>query len=98
MKANLHPTYYPDAKMVCACGFTTTVGSSLPEIRVELCSVCHPFYTGKQNMIDSAGRLDRFKRLSDAKSADASGKKVKAVKRAAQKAEKKAAKGVQVEA
>jgi large subunit ribosomal protein L31 len=61
MKANIHPKYYKDAKVVCACGNTFTTGSTIPEIRVEICSVCHPFYTGESRYVDTLGRVDRFK-------------------------------------
>ena len=63
MKKDIHPTYYPEAKAVCACGNKFIVGSVKPEIMVEICSACHPFYTGKEKLIDAAGRVDRFKKL-----------------------------------
>lgn len=65
MKPNIHPTYYPDAKVICACGNTWTTGSTKKEIRTEVCSKCHPFYTGQQQrMLDMEGQVDRFyKRL-----------------------------------
>lgn len=63
MKENIHPTYYPKAKVVCACGNTLTIGSTVPEIHVEICSACHPFYTGKQKFVDDRGRVERFQRL-----------------------------------
>ena len=56
-------TYYPQAKVVCACGNTFTVGSTLGEIQTEICSNCHPFYTGKKNLIDTAGRVERFAKI-----------------------------------
>ena len=62
MKKNIHPKYMT-AKVVCACGNTFSVGSTLPEIRTEICSNCHPFYTGKQNLIDTAGRVERFEKI-----------------------------------
>jgi large subunit ribosomal protein L31 len=61
MKSDIHPTYYKDAKVSCACGNKFTVGSTRPEIKVEICSACHPFYTGKGKLIDTAGRAERFK-------------------------------------
>ncbi|MFA6338831.1 MAG: 50S ribosomal protein L31 [Candidatus Paceibacterota bacterium] len=61
MKAEIHPKYYEDAKVVCACGNTFTVGSTKQEIHVEICSNCHPFYTGDQKIIDTAGRVEKFK-------------------------------------
>lgn len=60
MKANIHPTWYPEAKVVCACGNTFITGSTLPQIRVEICSNCHPFFTGQQKFVDSLGQVDRF--------------------------------------
>jgi len=64
MKTDIHPTYYPDAKVTCACGETWTVGSTQKEIRVDICSACHPFYTGEQRIVDTEGQVDRFyKRL-----------------------------------
>ena len=64
MKANIHPTYYPNARVVCSCGATWTTGSTVPEIRTDVCSTCHPFYTGEQRIVDTAGQVERFmKRL-----------------------------------
>ncbi len=60
MKANLHPNWNPEAKVICACGNTFTTGSTLGEIHVEICSNCHPFYTGAQKFIDTLGQVDRF--------------------------------------
>jgi large subunit ribosomal protein L31 len=64
MKENLHPTYFPDAKVVCACGNSFTTGSTKKELHVEICYNCHPFYTGKQNLLDIAGTIDKFKKRS----------------------------------
>lgn len=60
MKANLHPNWNPEAKVTCACGNSFTTGSTLPEIRVEICNLCHPFFTGQQKFIDTLGQVDRF--------------------------------------
>lgn len=60
MKANLHPNWNPQAKITCACGNTFVTGSTLPEIRVEICSACHPFFTGAQKFVDTLGQVDRF--------------------------------------
>ncbi len=95
MKAAIHPKYYPKAKIVCACGNEMTVGSTIEEIHVELCSKCHPFYTGKQKLIDTARRVEKFaerQQAKDEKGAKTTGKKAKTVKRAAQKEAKKAQK------
>ncbi|MDD3612842.1 MAG: 50S ribosomal protein L31 [Clostridiales bacterium] len=59
MKANIHPEY-TQAEVRCACGETFTTGSTKKEIRVEICSKCHPFYTGKQKLVDTGGRVERF--------------------------------------
>jgi large subunit ribosomal protein L31 len=61
MKADIHPKY-DTAVVHCSCGNTFTTRSTLPELHVELCSECHPFYTGKQKLVDSGGRIDRFER------------------------------------
>lgn len=61
MKQGIHPEYI-EAAIVCACGNRIATRSTTPEIHVEICSVCHPFYTGKQRLVDTAGRVERFKR------------------------------------
>ena len=91
MKTTIHPTYHAKAKILCACGSEFVAGSTLDEIHVELCSKCHPFYTGKQKLIDTSRRIEKFQEKASAKSTVATGKKVKAAKRAAQKAAKKTA-------
>lgn len=64
MKAKIHPKYYPDARIICACGNTFTVGATVAELKIDICSQCHPFYTGEQRIVDTAGQVDRFmKRL-----------------------------------
>ncbi|OGE28041.1 50S ribosomal protein L31 [Candidatus Daviesbacteria bacterium RIFCSPHIGHO2_01_FULL_40_11] len=60
MKANIHPNWYPEATVTCACGNTFVTGSTLPAIRVEICSSCHPFFTGQQKFVDTLGQVDRF--------------------------------------
>ena len=62
MKEQIHPKYYPNAVVRCACGNTWTTGSTLPEVRTDVCSACHPFFTGEQRIVDSEGRVDRFYR------------------------------------
>ena len=62
MKEKIHPKYYTDAKVICACGNTFTVGSTKKELKVESCSQCHPFFTGQQRMVRTAGRVEQFKR------------------------------------
>ncbi len=61
MKDKIHPEYKP-AAIVCACGSRVDTMSTQDEIHVEICAVCHPFYTGKQKLVDTAGRVDRFNR------------------------------------
>lgn len=60
MKQAIHPNWYPNAKVVCACGNTFTTGSTLPDIKVEICSKCHPFFTGQQKFVDTLGQVERF--------------------------------------
>ena len=60
MKKGIHPEYYPEAVVKCACGNTFKVGSTRPEIRVEVCSKCHPFYTGETTFVDTEGRIEKF--------------------------------------
>lgn len=67
MKAEIHPTYYADAMVTCACGNTFTVGSTRKTIRVEICSRCHPFFTGEQRIVDTAGQVERFMRRLEAR-------------------------------
>jgi len=64
MKKEIHPAYFPEAKVSCACGASWVVGSTREEIRVDICSNCHPFFTGEQRIVDTEGQVDRFyKRL-----------------------------------
>jgi large subunit ribosomal protein L31 len=60
MKKDIHPTFYPDAQVICACGNTWTTGSTVKLIRTDVCSKCHPFYTGEQRIVDTEGQVDRF--------------------------------------
>jgi len=60
MKKDIHPTYYEDATVICACGNTWTTGSTVKEIRTDVCFKCHPFYTGEQRIVDTEGQVDRF--------------------------------------
>ena len=61
MKKDIHPKYYPSATVRCACGNTFAIGSTKEEIHVEICSACHPFYTGNDKIVDTAGRVEKFK-------------------------------------
>ncbi|MBU1118458.1 50S ribosomal protein L31 [Patescibacteria group bacterium] len=88
MKKNIHPKYYK-ATVTCACGNTFEVGSTEEKIPVEICSMCHPFYTGKQKLVDTAGMVDKFKeRMKKTKSLKASLKKPTAGKKVSKKQEK----------
>lgn len=61
MKQGIHPTYYSKVSVKCACGNTFETGATVPKLEVEICSDCHPFFTGKAKLLDSAGRVDKFK-------------------------------------
>lgn len=64
MRTDIHPTWYPEAVVSCQCGNTWTTGATVPEIKTEICSNCHPFFTGEQRIVDTEGRVDKFmKRL-----------------------------------
>ncbi len=60
MKSEIHPVFYPDAQVICACGNTWTTGSTKKVIHTDVCSNCHPFYTGEQRIVDTEGQVDRF--------------------------------------
>jgi large subunit ribosomal protein L31 len=62
MKEGIHPEFYPEAQVVCACGNTWTVGATVPVIRTDICNKCHPFFTGEQRIVDSGGQVERFMR------------------------------------
>jgi len=92
MKTKIHPQYFTDAKVTCACGNVFTTGSTMKEIRIELCSQCHPFYTGKQKFVDTARRVEKFQERVSKTSGVAAvrkGKKAKKAVVAAKKAAKK---------
>ncbi len=81
MKKETHPTYFPEAKVICACGNSFVVGATKPEIRVEICAKCHPFYTGEEKLLDVAGRVEKFKaRREKAEAAPKKEKKVRVKK------------------
>lgn len=65
MKHDIHPAYFPNAKVSCVCGHKFTVGSTKEHIAVEICYNCHPFYTGKEKLIDTAGKVEKFKARRD---------------------------------
>ena len=62
MKTKIHPQYYQDAVVICSCGNTFTTGSTKKDLKVEVCSKCHPFFTGEQRIVDTEGRVDRLKK------------------------------------
>jgi large subunit ribosomal protein L31 len=82
MKQAIHPQYFDDAQIICVCGNKFTAGSTQQIIRVELCSNCHPFYTGEQKFIDSASRIQKFQQKTE------SAKKYQVVKKEKKDAEK----------
>ena len=61
MKQDIHPIYFPKAKIVCSCGKTHIIGSTKEKMEIEICSNCHPFFTGQEKFIDTAGRVEKFK-------------------------------------
>lgn len=65
MKANIHPAWYDNTQVTCACGATFTTGSTLPKIRVEICSQCHPLFTGQQKFVDTLGQVERFQKKAE---------------------------------
>jgi len=81
MKKDIHPQLYKDTKVTCACGNTFVTMSTVPEISVDICSMCHPFFTGQQKFIDTEGRIQKFqKKMAAAKQAPAASKKKKGKK------------------
>jgi large subunit ribosomal protein L31 len=99
MKQDIHPKYTETATITCACGAVFETGSTTPMMKIEICSQCHPFYTGKKKFIDAGGRVDRFKKLADrakvAKESHTTIKMEKAKKAASKTAAEKAASGKQ---
>lgn len=63
MKEGIHPKYYPDAQVICACGNTWRTGSTVPVIHTDVCSKCHPFFSGEQRIVDTGGKVDRFMQM-----------------------------------
>jgi len=72
MKKDIHPKWFPDAKVTCACGTVHTIGMSKPELSVEICSACHPFYTGEMKYVDTLGRVERFQKKQKSAASQAS--------------------------
>jgi len=92
MKANIHPEYHNDCVVTCACGSSFTTGSTMKEIRVELCNQCHPFYTGKQKFVDTARRVEKFQEKAAKIAAASANRKDNKAKQAARSAKKTAKK------
>ena len=91
MKTTIHPNYTHDAKVTCSCGNSFVTGSTVEEIHVEICHMCHPFYTGKSKMVDTAGRVERFQKLQEQQTKAAGkriGKKAKKTKQQAARSAK----------
>jgi len=78
MKQGIHPTYYEDAVVICSCGNTWTTGSTQKEIHTDVCSACHPFFTGEQRIVDTAGQVERFMRRLRTKDAIRTQARIKA--------------------
>jgi len=95
MKKDIHPQYYSEAKATCACGNSFAVGSTQKKIKIELCSACHPFYTGKQKLVDTARRIEKFQAKIDAKKKVSKSVKSKSAKKVIL-AKKRAKKGTTV--
>ena len=67
MKKDIHPTYFPEATVICACGNSWTTGATQEVVRTDVCSACHPFFTGEQRIVDTAGQVERFMRRLERK-------------------------------
>lgn len=93
MKKGIHPKYYVNAKTSCACGAVLEAGSTIESMEIEICSVCHPFFSGKKKTIDTTGRVDRFKKLTQkSEEKKAAAKKSAKPKKVSTKKEKVSAK------
>lgn len=89
MKKDIHPNYTQQASITCACGESYEIGSTIEKMQTELCAACHPFYTGKQKIMDTARRVEKFETRASLKTDDKTGKKAKAEKRTKQKITKR---------
>lgn len=92
MKKDIHPEFFENAKISCACGAVYQVGSTSEDLQVELCAKCHPFFTGEQKILDTARRVEKFHARASKKTSAKTGKQVKRTKRAVQKKEKQSKK------
>ena len=91
MKKGIHPKWYPEARVTCVCGNSFTTGSTLPEINVGICSQCHPFYTGEEKLIDTAGQVERFERRRKGAKGETLSKREKRIKKREEKVRKQEA-------
>lgn len=90
MKSGIHPQWHPEARVVCACGNSFITGSTLPEIRVEICSKCHPLFTGQAKFVDTLGQVDRFvKKVRESKVKQEERKKVLMMRKSKEEEKKK---------
>ncbi len=91
MKADIHPKYYPNARVTCSCGASWLTGSTVPEIRTDVCSTCHPFYTGEQRIVDTAGQVERFMKRLERRQSESARRELEAqVRKEAEDAARKA--------
>jgi large subunit ribosomal protein L31 len=91
MKKGIHPEYYPEATVVCACGNSWSTGSTQERIQTDVCSACHPFFTGEQRIVDTAGQVERFIRRLERKDAISAQDRAEAEARAAGEAARRKA-------
>ncbi|MBI5135646.1 50S ribosomal protein L31 [Candidatus Uhrbacteria bacterium] len=91
MKSDVHPKYHTNAVIVCSCGNRLEVGSTIPEIHIEVCAKCHPYYTGTQRILDTARRVDKYQKRMTQKAEVASTRKGKRAKQAARTLKRKEA-------
>ena len=91
MKADIHPKYFTTARVTCSCGNSWLTGSTKPEIRTDVCSACHPFYTGEQRIVDTAGQVERFMKRLERRQSEGARRELEAqMKREAAEAARKA--------
>lgn len=91
MREGIHPTYYPNARVTCTCGNSWLTGSTQPELTVNICSQCHPFYTGEQRIVDTVGRVERFVKRLESRQQAAAHQRIEAqARREAEEAARKA--------
>lgn len=92
MQKEIHPKYHIDATITCSCGNIIETGSTIKETKIEICSACHPFYTGKKKTMDTTGRVDRFKKMTEKSAVKKEAtEKIKAAKKVIEKKAKKEA-------